>query len=123
MVGMHGTYEANLAMHGCDLMVAVGFAVRRSGDRTPQCPSHPVSKKIHIDIDPSSINKNVRVDLPIIGDVGEAMSAILGAGPTALRSSDGAARAEWWRPSKAGARATACTTTKAGAPESNRNMR
>src|SRR5712672_2872201 len=96
MVGMHGTYEANLAMHGCDLMVAVGsrFDDRVTGRLNAFSPG---SKKIHIDIDPSSINKNVRVDLPIIGDVSEAMSAILGAGPTALRSSDGAARAEWWR--------------------------
>ena len=96
MVGMHGTYEANMAMHGCDLMVAVGarFDDRVTGRLDAFSPG---SKKIHIDIDPSSINKNVRVDLPIIGDVGEALSAILSAGPAALRSSDGAARDKWWR--------------------------
>src|SRR5438477_5093797 len=96
MVGMHGTYEANLAMHDCDLMVAVGarFDDRVTGRLDAFSPG---SKKIHIDIDPSSINKNVRVDLPIIGDVGEALSAILSAGPAALRSSDGAARDKWWR--------------------------
>ena len=96
MVGMHGTYEANLAMHGCDLMIAVGsrFDDRVTGRLNAFAPG---SKKIHIDIDPSSINKNVRVDLPIIGDVGEAVSAMLGAGRAALLSSDGAARAEWWR--------------------------
>src|SRR6516165_6683697 len=96
MVGMHGTYEANLTMHGCDLMVAVGarFDDRVTGRLNAFSPD---STKIHIDIDPSSINKNVRVDLPIIGDVGEAVSAMLGAGRAALLSSDGAARAEWWR--------------------------
>ncbi len=78
MVGMHGTYEANLAMHDCDLMVAVGsrFDDRVTGRLNAFSPG---SKKIHIDIDPSSINKNVRVDLPIIGDAGQAMSALLAA--------------------------------------------
>src|ERR1700759_2251797 len=96
MVGMHGNYEANLAMHGCDLMIAVGsrFDDRVTGRLNAFSPG---SKKIHIDIDPSSINKNVRVDLPIIGDVGEAVSAILAAGPAALRAGDTAARGEWWR--------------------------
>src|SRR6201997_234394 len=67
MVGMHGTYEANLAMHDCDLMIAVGsrFDDRVTGRLNAFSPA---SKKIHIDIDPSSINKNVRVNLPIIGD-------------------------------------------------------
>src|SRR5215510_12979969 len=96
MVGMHGTYEANLAMHDCDLMIAVGsrFDDRVTGRLNAFSPG---SKKIHIDIDPSSINKNVRVDLPIIGDVGEALSAVLAAGPAALRCRDTAARSEWWR--------------------------
>src|SRR5436305_7112530 len=96
MVGMHGTYEANMAMHDCDLMVAVGsrFDDRVTGRLNAFSPG---SRKIHIDIDPSSINKNVRVDLPIVGDVGEALSAILGAGPGALRCVDSVARAEWWR--------------------------
>ena len=67
MVGMHGTYEANMAMHDCDLMIAVGsrFDDRVTGRLNAFSPG---SKKIHIDIDPSSINKNVRVDLPMIGD-------------------------------------------------------
>src|ERR1700720_974097 len=96
MVGMHGTYEANMAMHDCDLMIAVGsrFDDRVTGRLNAFSPG---SKKIHIDIDPSSINKNVRVDLPVIGDVGRAVAAMLGAGQTVLRGSDGAARAEWWR--------------------------
>ena len=96
MVGMHGTYEANMAMHDCDLMIAVGsrFDDRVTGRLNAFSPG---SKKIHIDIDPSSINKNVRVDLPVIGDVGEAVSAILAARPEASPRIDRAARAEWWR--------------------------
>jgi acetolactate synthase I/II/III large subunit len=96
MVGMHGTYEANMAMHDCDLMIAVGsrFDDRVTGRLNAFSPG---SKKIHIDIDPSSINKNVRVDLPIIGDVGEAVSAIVAARPEASPRTDRAARAEWWR--------------------------
>jgi len=96
MVGMHGTYEANLAMHDCDLMIAVGsrFDDRVTGRLNAFSPA---SKKIHIDIDPSSINKNVRVNLPIIGDVGAALSAILGAWPTTSHRTAGAERAEWWR--------------------------
>ncbi|HEY1299292.1 MAG TPA: acetolactate synthase 3 large subunit [Stellaceae bacterium] len=97
MVGMHGTYEANLAMHDCDLMVAVGsrFDDRVTGRLNAFSPG---SKKIHIDIDPSSINKNVRVDLPIIGDVGEAVAAMLAGWPkskTAFGNSN--ERGQWWR--------------------------
>jgi len=93
MVGMHGTYEANLAMHGCDLLVAVGarFDDRVTGRLNAFSPG---SKKIHIDIDPSSINKNVRVDLPVIGDVGEAAAAMLAAWPHGGSSPN---RRDWWR--------------------------
>ena len=96
MVGMHGTYEANLAMHDCDLMIAVGsrFDDRVTGRLNAFSPH---SKKIHIDIDPSSINKNVHVDLPIIGDVGVAVSAILAAWPKDARRTADAANARWWR--------------------------
>jgi len=75
MLGMHGTYEANLAMHNCDLMINVGarFDDRVTGRLDAFSPN---SKKIHIDIDPSSINKIVQVDLPIIGDVKLVMKAI-----------------------------------------------
>ena len=68
MLGMHGTYEANNAMHDCDLMINIGarFDDRITGKIDEFSPK---SKKIHIDIDPSSINKNVNVDLPIVGDV------------------------------------------------------
>jgi len=76
MLGMHGTYEANLAMHGCDLMIAVGarFDDRVTGKLADFSPG---SKKIQIDIDPSSINKNVRVDLGIVGDVALVLEGLL----------------------------------------------
>jgi acetolactate synthase-1/2/3 large subunit len=76
MLGMHGTLEANLAMHGCDLMIAIGA---RFDDRvTGRLDSFsPGSTKVHIDIDPSSINKNVPVDLPIVADAGRAIDALL----------------------------------------------
>jgi acetolactate synthase I/II/III large subunit len=95
MVGMHGTYEANLAMHDCDLLIAVGarFDDRVTGRLNAFSPA---SKKIHIDIDPSSINKNVHVDLPIVGDAGAAMQALLAA-PAPPGAAGKAARAGWWR--------------------------
>ncbi|RFB75069.1 acetolactate synthase 3 large subunit [Methylovirgula sp. 4M-Z18] len=76
MLGMHGTFEANNAMHDCDLMIAVGarFDDRITGRLDAFAPG---SKKIHIDIDPSSINKNVRVDLPIIGDCGHVLEEMV----------------------------------------------
>jgi len=76
MLGMHGTYEANMVMHGCDLMVCIGarFDDRITGRLDAFSPG---SKKIHIDIDPSSINKNVRVDVPIVGDVGSVLADML----------------------------------------------
>ncbi len=76
MLGMHGTYEANMAMHGCDLMVCLGarFDDRVTGRLDAFSPN---SKKIHIDIDRSSHNKTVRVDLPITGDVGRAMEDMI----------------------------------------------
>ena len=76
MLGMHGTYEANLAMYNCDVMVALGsrFDDRVTGKISAFSPG---SKKIHVDIDPSSINKNVQVDLPIVGDVGVVMEQMV----------------------------------------------
>ena len=75
MLGMHGTYEANMAMHDCDLMINIGA---RFDDRiTGRLDSFsPKSKKIHIDIDPSSINKNVAVDLSLIGDAKKILKLI-----------------------------------------------
>jgi acetolactate synthase-1/2/3 large subunit len=76
MLGMHGTYEANLAMHDCDLMICVGA---RFDDRiTGRIDAFsPKSKKAHIDIDPSSINKVIHVDVPIIGDIGHVLEDLL----------------------------------------------
>ncbi len=76
MLGMHGSYEANNAMHDCDLMINIGarFDDRITGKIDEFSPK---SKKVHIDIDPSSINKNVKVDLPIIGDVADVMSSTI----------------------------------------------
>ena len=76
MLGMHGTYEANNAMYDCDLMINIGarFDDRITGKIDEFSPR---SKKVHIDIDPSSINKNVKVDLAIVGDVKAAISSIL----------------------------------------------
>ncbi|AWC23384.1 Acetolactate synthase isozyme 3 large subunit [Aminobacter sp. MSH1] len=72
MLGMHGSYEANMAMHDCDVMICVGarFDDRITGRLNAFSPN---SKKIHIDIDPSSINKTVRADVPILGDVGRVL--------------------------------------------------
>ncbi|WP_395831615.1 acetolactate synthase 3 large subunit [Elstera sp.] len=76
MLGMHGTYEANLVMHGCDVMFNIGarFDDRVTGRLNAFSPN---SKKIHLDIDPSSINKTVMVDLPIIGDVKTVLKALI----------------------------------------------
>ena len=76
MLGMHGSYEANNAMHDCDLMINIGarFDDRITGKLDEFSPK---SKKVHIDIDPSSINKNVKVDLPIVGDVAEVINATI----------------------------------------------
>ena len=76
MLGMHGSYEANNAMHDCDLMINIGarFDDRITGKIDEFSPK---SKKVHIDIDPSSINKNVKVDLPIIGDVAEVINSTM----------------------------------------------
>ena len=76
MLGMHGTYEANMAMHDCDVMINVGarFDDRITGRLDAFAPN---SKKIHIDIDPSSINKVVRVAVPVIADVAAALEAMI----------------------------------------------
>ncbi len=96
MLGMHGTYEANLATHGCDLLICVGA---RFDDRVTGKVSafSPGSKKIHIDIDASSINKNVRVDLPVVGDAGRALEMILGSWRESGLQVKAEALAAWWR--------------------------
>src|SRR5213595_743390 len=96
MVGMHGTYEANNAMHDCDVMIAVGsrFDDRVTGRLNAFSPN---SKKIHIDIDPSSLNKNVRIDVPLLGDCGAVVAALIAAWHKAAPHTDGAAKNAWWR--------------------------
>ncbi|MGH8477475.1 MAG: acetolactate synthase 3 large subunit [Methylococcales bacterium] len=76
MLGMHGTYEANMAMHDCDVLIAIGarFDDRVTGKLSEFCPN---SKIVHIDIDPSSIAKNVTVDIPIVGDVKSVLTDII----------------------------------------------
>ncbi len=94
MLGMHGTYEANLAMHGCDVMLNVGarFDDRVTGRLNAFSPG---SAKIHIDIDPSSINKNVRVDVPIVADALEALEALIDAWDA--DPAPAADIADWWQ--------------------------
>ena len=96
MLGMHGTYEANLAMHDADLIVAVGarFDDRVTGRLNAFAPN---SKKIHIDIDPSSINKNVVVDLPVVGDVGTILDQMLRAWKAKSLKTNQKALKAWWK--------------------------
>jgi len=96
MLGMHGTYEANLAMHDADLIIAVGsrFDDRITGRLDAFSPD---SKRIHIDIDPSSINKNVPVDLPIIGDVGSVLADLIKKYKAEKVKPDEKALKSWWR--------------------------
>jgi acetolactate synthase I/II/III large subunit len=96
MLGMHGTYEANLAMHDADLIVAIGsrFDDRVTGRLDAFAPN---SKKIHIDIDPSSINKTVMVDLPIVGDVGTILDQMLRAWKAKNLKTNQKAMKAWWK--------------------------
>jgi acetolactate synthase-1/2/3 large subunit len=94
MLGMHGTYEANMAMHDCDVMICIGarFDDRITGRLDAFSPN---SKKIHIDIDPSSINKNVRTDIGILGDVGHVLEDMVRLW-RASKKTDGRQLADWW---------------------------
>ncbi len=96
MLGMHGTYEANLTMHGSDLIVCVGarFDDRITGRLDAFAPN---AKKIHIDIDPSSINKNVKVDLPVIGDCAHVLEDMVRLWRSEARKVDASALADWWK--------------------------
>jgi len=96
MLGMHGTYEANLAMHGCDVLLAIGarFDDRVTGRLNAFSQG---SKKIHVDIDGSSINKNVPVDVPVVGDAGRVLEALTAAWDASTAQSDTQAIAAWWR--------------------------
>ena len=95
MLGMHGSYEANMAMHDCDVMVCIGarFDDRITGRLNAFSPN---SKKIHIDIDPPSINKNVRVDVPILGDVGAILEDMVRQWRAAGKDYDKAVQTDWW---------------------------
>ncbi len=94
MLGMHGLYEANMAMHDCDLMINIGA---RFDDRITGLVSafSPGSKKAHIDIDPSSINKVIKTDIPIVGDVGHVLEDILKIWKARGRKTNKGAIAKW----------------------------
>ncbi len=96
MLGMHGAYEANMAMHDCDLMICVGarFDDRITGRLDAFSPG---SKKIHIDIDPSSINKNVKVDVPVIGDCAHVLEDMVRLYRASGARPDKAALDAWWK--------------------------
>ena len=96
MLGMHGMYEANLAMHECDVMINVGarFDDRVTGRLDAFSPN---SKKIHIDIDASSIHKNIKVDVPIIGDVKKVFEKIISSWEKSKFSIDAKALDSWWK--------------------------
>jgi len=96
MLGMHGTYEANLAMHGADLLINIGarFDDRITGRLSAFSPG---SKKIHVDIDASSINKSVRVDVPIIGDVAHVLEDMIKLWKARQARPDAKALDAWWK--------------------------
>ena len=112
MLGMHGTYEANWAMHDCDVMVCIGarFDDRVTGRLSGFAPD---AKKIHVDIDPSSINKNVAVDIPIVGDAGVVLEQMLAVWDAKGYRADEAALGKWWKKIE-GWRARKCLAYKPG---------
>jgi acetolactate synthase I/II/III large subunit len=96
MLGMHGTYEANMTMQNCDVLLAVGA---RFCDRVIGNPKHFASverKIVHIDIDPSSISKRVKVDIPIVGDVKDVLQELIAQIREAQARPDANALASWW---------------------------
>jgi len=95
MLGMHGTLEANMAMHDCDVMICIGarFDDRITGRLDAFSPS---SKKIHVDIDPSSINKNVKVDIPIVGDCAHVLEDMVRLWRTGAIHPDKKSLQAWW---------------------------
>jgi acetolactate synthase-1/2/3 large subunit len=96
MLGMHGTLEANLSMHDCDLMICIGarFDDRITGRLDAFSPG---STKIHVDIDPSSINKNVKADIPIIGDCAHVLEDMVRLWRSTAKQPDKRALEEWWK--------------------------
>jgi acetolactate synthase-1/2/3 large subunit len=95
MLGMHGTYEANMGMHHCDVLIAIGarFDDRVTGNVEKFCPQ---AKIIHIDIDPSSISKTVRVDIPIVGAVSNVLSQLNRLLKESERKPQAEALHQWW---------------------------
>lgn len=95
MLGMHGTYEANMAMHHCDVLLAIGarFDDRITGTLENFCPT---AKIIHIDVDPSSISKNVTADLPIVGEAKSILDELLAIHTEEKKSLDEKALEKWW---------------------------
>ena len=95
MLGMHGTYEANMGMHHCDVLIAIGarFDDRVTGALEKFCPD---AKIIHIDVDPASISKNVKVDVPIVGEVAQVLDAINALLAKATGQTNKAAIEKWW---------------------------
>ncbi len=96
MLGMHGTYEANMAMHHCDVLIAIGarFDDRVTGKIDKFCPT---ARIVHVDIDPSSISKNVKVDIPIVGSVPNVLRAMINVIRDEKLRPDTEALARWWR--------------------------
>jgi acetolactate synthase-1/2/3 large subunit len=96
MLGMHGTYEANMAMHNCDVLIAIGarFDDRVTGNVEKFCPT---AKIIHVDIDPASISKNVKVDVPIVGPVDQVLKEMLAVLKESPARADEAALKAWWK--------------------------
>ncbi len=96
MLGMHGTYEANMAMHNCDVLIAIGarFDDRVTGNIEKFCPT---AKIIHIDIDPASISKNVVVDVPIVGPVDQVLKEMIDQLKAGKAKPDAAALKAWWK--------------------------
>ena len=95
MLGMHGTYEANMAMHQCDVLIAIGarFDDRVTGNLEKFCPD---AKIVHIDVDPASISKNVKVDIPIVGQVAQVLDNFNEVLDSKIQTPNSAALEKWW---------------------------
>ncbi len=96
MLGMHGTYEANMAMHHCDVLIAIGarFDDRVTGNIAKFCPT---AKVVHVDIDPASISKNVKVDVPIVGPVDQVLKDMNDLLAGDKRTPDAESLTAWWK--------------------------
>jgi acetolactate synthase-1/2/3 large subunit len=96
MLGMHGTYEANMAMHECDVLLAIGarFDDRVTGTIAQFCPH---AKIVHVDVDPASISKTVRVDVPIVGEVAPVVDEMIEAIKASGQQPDPTALDQWWK--------------------------